>query len=53
MLTFNLVRQGVLGEVMHAEGAYNHDGRHIPLILPRTSFPLSLGARSRAIGLTS
>ena len=27
MLTFNLVRQGVLGEVMHAEGAYNHDGR--------------------------
>ena len=29
MLTFNLVRQGVLGEVMHAEGAYNHDGRHM------------------------
>ncbi len=27
MLTFNLVRQGLLGEVMHAEGAYNHDGR--------------------------
>ena len=29
MLTFNLVRQGVLGEVMHAEGAYNHDGRNM------------------------
>ena len=29
MFTFNLVRQGVLGEVMHAEGAYNHDGRHM------------------------
>jgi hypothetical protein len=29
MLTFNLVRQGLLGEVMHAEGAYNHDGRHM------------------------
>jgi len=29
MLTFNLVRQGLLGEVMHAEGAYNHDGRNM------------------------
>ncbi|MBO7683231.1 MAG: Gfo/Idh/MocA family oxidoreductase [Kiritimatiellae bacterium] len=29
MFTFNLVRQGLLGEVMHAEGAYNHDGRHM------------------------
>ncbi|MBP5226443.1 MAG: Gfo/Idh/MocA family oxidoreductase [Kiritimatiellae bacterium] len=29
MLTFNLVRRGLLGEVMHAEGAYNHDGRHM------------------------
>lgn len=29
MFTFNLVRQGILGEVMHAEGAYNHDGRHM------------------------
>ncbi|MBP5510018.1 MAG: Gfo/Idh/MocA family oxidoreductase [Kiritimatiellae bacterium] len=29
MFTFNLVREGILGEVMHAEGAYNHDGRHM------------------------
>ena len=29
MLTFNLARQGVLGEIVHAEGAYNHDGRHM------------------------
>jgi len=29
MLTLNLVRQGVLGEPVHAEGAYNHDGRHM------------------------
>ena len=29
MLTFNLVRQGMLGEIVHAEGAYNHDGRHM------------------------
>ena len=27
MLTFNLYRQGLLGEITNAEGAYNHDGR--------------------------
>ena len=29
MLTFNLARQGLLGEITNAEGAYNHDGRHM------------------------
>ena len=29
MLTFNLARLGMLGEIVHAEGAYNHDGRHM------------------------
>ena len=29
MLTFNMVRKGLLGEVMYAEGAYDHDGRHM------------------------
>ena len=33
MFSFNLARQGVLGEVMHAEGAYNHDGRNMANIL--------------------
>ena len=29
MLTFNLAKLGMLGEIVHAEGAYNHDGRHM------------------------
>jgi predicted dehydrogenase len=29
MLVFNLVRQGLLGEVMHAEGGYLHDLREV------------------------
>ena len=29
MMILNMVRQGVLGELLHAEGAYIHDLRHI------------------------
>ena len=29
MMAFNMVRQGVFGEILHAEGGYNHDLRDI------------------------
>ncbi len=29
MMAFNMVRQGVFGEILHAEGGYNHDLRGI------------------------
>ena len=34
MMSLNLVRQGVLGEIMHAEGAYIHDLRELQYMKP-------------------
>ncbi len=34
MLSLNLVRKGVLGEILHGEGAYIHDLRHLNYLDP-------------------
>lgn len=52
MLLLNLARKGLLGEVLHGEGGYIHDGRWIVHGTDGKSMPWRLKAKEHHTGMT-